>query len=190
MARTSKQAQLLLEKGVRSGLEEVITEYLGKNGVGFEYEPLALPYEPPVKVRHYTFDWLLENGIIIEGKGKFPTEDRQKMLAVKKQYPALDIRFVFSNSRTTLTTQKNTEFHAWARRRGIKIPRTGLARDALKVEFFDHLRAQGKRPPSRTTYGDWALKHGFPFADNLPPVEWLREPPNEASLRALKEISK
>jgi hypothetical protein len=29
---------------------------------------------------------------------------------------------------------------------------------------------------SKTTYGDWADKHGFKWAEKLIPVEWLREP--------------
>ena len=38
----------------------------------------------------------------IEGKGRFLTVDKQKSLLVKNQYPNLDLRFVFSNSKTRI----------------------------------------------------------------------------------------
>jgi hypothetical protein len=41
---------------------------------------------------------------------------------------------------------------------------------------------------SKTTYALWCVKHGFPFADKFPPLEWLLEEPNEASLAALQRI--
>lgn len=41
---------------------------------------------------------------------------------------------------------------------------------------------------SKTSYGMWCSKHGFPFAKLYPPQEWLDEPVNEASVRALEEI--
>jgi hypothetical protein len=42
---------------------------------------------------------------------------------------------------------------------------------------------------SKTTYAMWCIKHGFPFADRFPPIEWLLEPPNEVSLAALRRFS-
>lgn len=41
---------------------------------------------------------------------------------------------------------------------------------------------------SKTSYGKWCRHHGFPFAKGLPPEEWLHEPVNEDSVRALEEI--
>lgn len=41
---------------------------------------------------------------------------------------------------------------------------------------------------SKTTYGMWCEKHGFPYADRLPPREWLHEPANARSLAALERI--
>jgi hypothetical protein len=34
---------------------------------------------------------------------------------------------------------------------------------------------------SKTTYGAWATKHGFRWANNHVPLEWIREPLNAAS---------
>lgn len=41
---------------------------------------------------------------------------------------------------------------------------------------------------SKTTYAMWCQKNGYPYADGLPPKEWLEEPPNPASLAAIKAI--
>lgn len=188
--RTSKSHQAaLLAKGVRSGLEDVVTDYLKSMGVGFSYEAHALPYVPPVKTRKYTPDFFLDNGIIIETKGRFDTDDRQKMIMVKSTHPELDIRLVFSNAKTFITTQKVSEHRDWLRASGHgagPIPTRLL--DATRAEFFIHLKSIGKKPPSSTTYAMWAEKNGFPWADKLPPETWLNEPPNEQSRAALERI--
>ena len=68
------------------------------------------------------------------------------MALVKEQHPDLDIRMVFTRSKSPISKT------------------------------------------SKTTYGMWCEKHGFPYADKLPPLEWLLEEPNAASLAALKEF--
>jgi hypothetical protein len=124
-----------MREGYRSGLEEKIAASLARRGEQAAYEATVLAYTMPEKARRYTPDWVLSNGIIVESKGRFVTADRQKMVAVKKAHPHLDIRFVFSNSKTRI----------------------------------------GKT--STTTYGMWAEKHGFPYADKDVPDAWLKEPP-------------
>ena len=47
----------------------------------------------------YIPDFVLDNGIIIETKGLFTSEDRRKHIEVQKQHPELDIRFVFTNEK-------------------------------------------------------------------------------------------
>lgn len=125
--------QVGLKYGFRSGLEESIAEHLTIKRVEFTYEEKTITYTKPSRVSKYTPDFVLKNGIIIESKGRFVTADRQKMILVKAQHPDLDIRFVFSNSRTKISKR------------------------------------------SKTTYGDWAEKNGFPYADKLIPDEWLKE---------------
>jgi hypothetical protein len=61
---------------------------------------------------------LLDNGIIVESKGRFVTQDRQKHLLVKQQYPDLDIRFVFSRSATRISKQSQTTYAAWCQHKG------------------------------------------------------------------------
>src|ERR1051326_3234886 len=60
------------------------------------YELRTIEYTKPSKVHKYKPDFVLPNGIIVEGKGIFEADDREKMLLIKDQYPDLDIRLVFS----------------------------------------------------------------------------------------------
>lgn len=66
----------------------------------------------------YTPDFVLPNGIIIEAKGLFEREDRQKHLLIKEQYPNLDIRFVFQNPKLKLYKGSKTTYGDWADKNG------------------------------------------------------------------------
>lgn len=105
--------QIGLKYGFRSGLEESIAANLASKGVGFTFEETVIPYVKPEKPAKYTPDFVLDNGIIIESKGRFLTEDRQKHLLIQKQHPLLDIRFVFSNSRTKISKRSKTTYADW-----------------------------------------------------------------------------
>jgi hypothetical protein len=110
-----------LKNGWRSGLEEAIGAQLDSLHIAYRYESLAIPFLQPAKPRKYTPDYLItSNGIIIETKGRFVTADRQKHLLVKAQYPDLDIRFVFSNSRQRISKQSATTYGVWAEQKGFK----------------------------------------------------------------------
>ena len=76
----------------RSGLEKNVDDFLHSTGVDYEYESTKVPY---VLKCNYTPDFVLKNGVMLEAKGHLSPDDRRKMLAVKKQHPELDIRFVF-----------------------------------------------------------------------------------------------
>ncbi len=71
-----------------------------------------------MKPRHYTPDFPLRNGIIVETKGRFVTEDRVKHKLIKEQHPDLDIRFLFSNSRTKLSKGSPTTYGMWCTKHG------------------------------------------------------------------------
>lgn len=116
--RARSQRQVGLALGFRSGLEEDIAAQLRTQGVHFDYESLRIPFVPSPKPRRYTPDFVLHNGIIIESKGRFLTEDRQKHKLIKAQHPDLDIRFVFSNSNTRISKQSQTTYAVWARTHG------------------------------------------------------------------------
>ena len=74
---------------------------------------------PRKKVHKYTPDWVLPNGIIVESKGRFVTEDRTKHRLIREQYPHLDIRFVFSNANTKIGKKSATTYGLWCQRLGI-----------------------------------------------------------------------
>jgi len=113
--------QVALKHGFRSGLEDRIADSLTNQGIPYEYEKLVIGYTQPAKARKYTPDFvLLNNNIIIESKGRFITADRQKHLMIKEQYPDLDIRFVFSNSKAKLSKLSQTTYGMWCDKHGFK----------------------------------------------------------------------
>jgi hypothetical protein len=115
---TSVRARAI-KNGYRSGLEEKIAKQLEEAGVQYEYEKLKVPYEL-AETRKYTVDFQLPNGIIVETKGLFKTEDRKKHLLIQKQHPELDIRFVFSNARAKLYKGSKTTYSDWCDKYGFK----------------------------------------------------------------------
>ena len=106
-----------LKHGYRSGLEDKVSKQLQESGVSFEYETLKIQYEVN-ETRRYTPDFILPNGIIIETKGRFVAADRKKHLLVQQQHPALDIRFVFSNSRAKLSKGAKSSYGEWCEKHG------------------------------------------------------------------------
>lgn len=107
-------------EGYKSGLEDVLAAQISSAGLKVAYESLVIPFTQPVKPRKYTPDFPLPNGIVIESKGRFVTADRQKHLLVKAQHPAIDIRFVFSNSRTRISKKSATTYALWCEAKGFQ----------------------------------------------------------------------
>ena len=96
--------------GFRSGFEGQVADDLNKSGVYWEYEQHKYNLVIP---RSYTPDFVLDNGIIIETKGIFDSDDRRKHLEVRKQHPELDIRFVFSNAKAKLYKGAKSRYFDW-----------------------------------------------------------------------------
>lgn len=117
--RSSAQQDAGLKHGWRSGLEEQECSRLKSLGVEYAYEPFVIPWTPLKVRRTYKPDiLLLSNYIIVELKGRFVTADRQKHLAVKAEYPDLDLRFVFSNAHQRISKQSQTTYAAWCDAKG------------------------------------------------------------------------
>ena len=106
-----------IKHGYRSGLEDRISEQLKSLGVPFKYEEFKIKYEVN-EVRTYTPDFELPNGIIVESKGRFVAADRKKHLLVQRQFPKLDIRFVFSNSKGKISKGSKTSYADWCDKHG------------------------------------------------------------------------
>jgi hypothetical protein len=116
----SKRKAAQLKYGVRSGLEADNCKHLEDKGIPYEYEKHKIKWEDH-QWRSYTPDFVLDsNGIIVETKGRFVAADRRKHLKVKEQYPKLDIRFVFTNSKTKINKGSKTSYGDWCKRHGFQ----------------------------------------------------------------------
>lgn len=104
-------------KAYRSGLEQGIAAYLKEKQKKVRYECVRVEWED-LKYRTYTPDFVLDNGIIVETKGLFDNDDRQKHLAIKEQHPELDIRFVFSNANTKIYKGAKSRYCDWCDKHG------------------------------------------------------------------------
>lgn len=119
--RYKSAAQAGIRLGFRSGLEDQASNQLQTLGVAFDYEKHKVKYVVPSRVATYTPDFLLNhNGIIVETKGRFEAADREKHLLVRAQHPDLDIRFVFSRSKTPIRTGSPTTYADWCRTHGFQ----------------------------------------------------------------------
>lgn len=112
---TSTFKHIKFANGFRSGLEAAVAEQLNELGVEYEYEKLKIPYQIDAK---YIPDFVLPNGIIVECKGRFTSEDRRKMRLVKEQNPELDIRFVFTRSTSKINKGSKTSYGDWCNKYG------------------------------------------------------------------------
>lgn len=117
MGTTSERRRHAIKNGYRSGLEDDIAKDLNDRGVEFEYEKLKVQWQL-IENKTYTPDFKLPNGIIIESKGRFVQADRKKHLIIQDQHPFLDIRFVFSNSRSKLYKGAKSTYGDWCNKHG------------------------------------------------------------------------
>lgn len=103
--------------GFRSGLEVKVAKQLEELGIPYEYETMKIAWHDP-RVKTYRPDYVLPNGIIIETKGRFTLEDRNKHIFIKAQHPELDIRFVFTNPRSKLRKGAKSSYADWCEKHG------------------------------------------------------------------------
>ena len=126
MTVTKAKAERIANK-FKGNFEPLLAEQLDELKAYYEYEPYPLAY---ILKGNYWPDFVLSNGIHIEGKGHLDTAARRKLRAVKDQHPDLDLRIVFQRAQNKLSKG------------------------------------------STTTYGDWADRYGFKWADGVIPKEW------------------
>lgn len=112
--------KVTIERAHRSGLETKVSDQLKGHGVEDCYETVVIRYKRPEAKVRYTPDFPLPNAIIVETKGRFLSDDRQKHKHIKAQHPDLDIRFVFSNARQRLNKKSNTTYADWCDQYGFK----------------------------------------------------------------------
>ena len=145
-----KQFRAARKYGYRSGLELKISEYLQELKIKFLYEGIKIEWED-LAYRTYTTDFVLPNGIIIETKCRFTVADRRKHKCIKKQHPNLDIRFVFTNSKSKLQKNSKTSYAQWCIKHGF------LYYDRIIPE--DWLKEKGKnKHPKFIKFGGKKVK--------------------------------
>lgn len=120
----------------RSGLEEKIAKQLESLGVYDVFELKKIKYIKPVTNHTYLVDFILPNGMCVESKGLFDSDDRKKHLLLKDQYPDLELRFVFSRSATKLYKGSKTTYADWCIKNGFKFADKLIPVEWLKEKSF------------------------------------------------------
>lgn len=131
----------------RSGLEDKVSKQLEGKGIPFDYEQWSIPYIIPASGHKYTPDFLLPNGIFIETKGLWDADDRKKHLLIREQHPELDIRIVFSSSRSKIYKGSPTSYGEWCEKHNIMFADKLIPIDWLKEPKravpFEKFKAKG-----------------------------------------------
>jgi hypothetical protein len=113
----------------RSGLEERVADLMCELGVTYEYESTKVPYV----IQHiYTPDFLLPNGIYLECKGYWDSEDRRKIKNVKEQHPEIDLRMVFQAPYNTISKKSKTTYAKYCEK--LEIPWTSFTN--IPISWF------------------------------------------------------
>ena len=100
----------------RSGVEEQVANLLTSLGVTYEYESTKVPYT----IQHnYYPDFVLPNYTYLEAKGYWSSEDRRKILAVKKDNPDIDLRMVFQSPYNKISKNSKTTYAKWCEKHDI-----------------------------------------------------------------------
>lgn len=116
--RRRHYATTLRETGFRSKYEGQVSESLSSRAPDAKYEAVRIPYQV-IRNTFYVPDWILpKQAIVLEAKGWFRPADRTKMLLLKQQYPALDIRLVLQTPQKRLTSKSRTTYAAWCEQHG------------------------------------------------------------------------
>lgn len=125
-------SEVALKYGFRSGLEEKVAEFLTSKGVKFTFETMKVPYVKPETKHTYSPDFILDNGIIIETKGRWLLDDRKKHLLIRKQHPHLDIRILFQNAHSKISKGSKTSYADFCEKHGIRYAHRTIPEEWLK----------------------------------------------------------
>lgn len=117
-------------RGFRSGDEMDVADWLIAQGAKFDYESQQFTWEEAIANarcpdcgtqatarRTYTPDFFLQNGRIIEVKGRFTVKDRKIALAMRDQ--GVDISYLFMKN-NTLSPKSTTRYTEWCEKHGLE----------------------------------------------------------------------
>lgn len=108
----------MADRKLRSGYERKIRKCLEQKEVDYTYESMVIEYTVPESKHKYVPDFILPNGVIVEGKGyPFGSKDRKKMLYVKEQHPELNIKILFQRD-LKISKVSKTKYSDWAKKHG------------------------------------------------------------------------
>jgi hypothetical protein len=107
-----------------------VAEMLRTQKVKYDYEKESFPWletvpnaycpsckQPAIASRSYTPDFFLNNGVVVEAKGRFTPKDRKIALAMKaKMGDAYKMVFQFDNR---LSRKSKTRYSQWCSKHGI-----------------------------------------------------------------------
>ena len=123
--------------GFRSGLEDRFIQELEEYGLEPNYEAKKFEYIIPESKHNYTPDFPLSPHIVIETKGRWVVEDRQKMLLIKEQYPDIDFRIVFYNANQKIKKGSKTTYAMWCDKHGFKWAHKTIPPEWIEEIFND-----------------------------------------------------
>jgi len=119
--------------GYRSDFELQLAKKLADRGVDFRYEARKFEYIPDP--RNYTPDFYFPDlNLYIEAKGELTKADRVKHLLIKKQYPDLDLRFVFVRASNKIYKGSKTTYADWCERHGFMWAEGAIPPEWLKED--------------------------------------------------------
>ncbi len=114
----------------RSGFEKRVEKNLQERGISHEYESIKLKYvkstcpccKSVVATGSYTPDFIVARStgkrLVVEGKGRFTSSDRTKMLSVVRDNPEEDIRMLFQKD-DPITKGSKTRNSGWCHKHQI-----------------------------------------------------------------------
>lgn len=128
--------------GFRSGLEkQMIAELEGYN-IEPNYESVKFDYVVPESKHVYTPDFPVSPHIVIETKGRWVLEDRQKMLLLIEQHPEIDFRMIFYNANQKIKKGSKTSYADWCDKHKIKWANKNIPREWLDDIYNDIAESQ------------------------------------------------
>ena len=116
----------------RSRSEKRVADHLRAQDIAYRYEKTRIYYRqakgsmycpncgevPGFITKKYLPDFELSNGVFIEVKGRFTSIDRNKLKAVKKYHPELNICLLFDNDRVVEGSRNRIRYGEWANANG------------------------------------------------------------------------